>query len=488
LPCQPGPEFMKKGWPSSSSSTAVMLFPATSEAATRFLAFVNASPTPFHAVQNASIRLEKAGFLKIRETDSWEKNVKPGGKYYFTRNQAALIAFTLPQNWQHGSGLSIVATHVDSPNLKVRPISKRSKSTYLQVGVETYGGGIWHSWLDRDLSIAGRVVVSEKSGGFHSKLVKIDRPILRIPTLAIHLDRSANESFKFNQETEFMPILGLIESELNSPADDEKAKVVSSIQGNHHPALLALLSTELSLPPEDIHDFDLSLYDTQPATLGGVNNEFIFSSRMDNLVSSFCAVEAMAESATAQYFSTFEGNVNCIALFNHEEIGSVSTSGAESSLIPSLLNRLSPTPASLAQSISRSFLISSDMAHALHPNYISKHEENHKPIINGGIAIKTNAKQRYATDSISAFIVKQLVELKGGKVQEFVARNDMPCGSTVGPMLSKIGIRTVDVGNAMLSMHSIRETAGSQDVQSAIDLFSSFFEAFSALDKEVTVD
>jgi len=166
----------------------------------------------------------------------------------------------------------------------------------------------------------------------------------------------------------------------------------------------------------------------------------------------------------------------------------VSTSGAESSLIPSLLNRLSPTPASLAQSISRSFLISSDMAHALHPNYISKHEENHRPIINGGIAIKTNAKQRYATDSISAFIVKQLVEQKGGKVQEFVARNDMPCGSTVGPMLSKIGIRTVDVGNAMLSMHSIRETAGSGDVQSAIDLFSSFFEAFSALDKEVTVD
>jgi len=465
-----------------------MLFPASSEAATRFLAFVNASPTPFHAVQNASIRLEKAGFLKIRETDSWERNVKPGGKYYFTRNQAALIAFTLPQNWHHGSGLSIVATHVDSPNLKVRPISKRSKSTYLQVGVETYGGGIWHSWLDRDLSIAGRVVVSEKSGGFNSKLVKIDRPILRIPTLAIHLDRSANESFKFNQETEFMPILGLIESELNSPADDNKAKVASSIQENHHPALLALLSNELSLSPEEIHDFDLSLYDTQPATLGGVNNEFIFSSRMDNLVSSFCAVEAMAESATAQYFSTFEGNVNCIALFNHEEIGSVSTSGAESSLIPSLLNRLSPTPASLAQSISRSFLISSDMAHALHPNYTSKHEENHRPIINGGIAIKTNAKQRYATDSISAFIVKQLVERKGGKVQEFVARNDMPCGSTVGPMLSKIGIRTVDVGNAMLSMHSIRETAGSRDVQSAIDLFSSFFEAFSALDKEVTVD
>lgn len=220
----------------------------------------------------------------------------------------------------------------------------------------------------------------------------------------------------------------------------------------------------------------------------------------------FCAVEALVESASSQYFPSLEGNVNCIALFNHEEIGSVSSSGAESSLIPSLLNRLSPTPATLAQSIAHSFLISADMGHALHPNYTTKHEEKHKPMINGGVVVKTNAKQRYASDAITTFIVKKLIERKGGKVQEFEARNDMwdfsrvhlhttslnmfyrPCGSTVGPMLSKIGVRTVDVGNAMLSMHSIRETAGSHDVQSAIDLFSSFFEGFSALDSNLTVD
>ncbi|KAF9482499.1 aspartyl aminopeptidase [Pholiota conissans] len=478
----------------------MMLYPASPEAATRFLKFVNASPTPFHAVHNAAVRLEKAGFEKIKEKDNWEKTMKPGGKYYYTRNQSALVAFTLPQKWKEGAGLSIVATHVDSPNLKIRPVSKRSKSAYLQVGVETYGGGIWHSWLDRDLSVAGRVVISQKVGGFASKLIKIDRPILRIPTLAIHLDRGVNDSLKFNQETEFVPILGLVELQLNAFAskpesNDEKDKVpsnclkaASNIQGNHHPALLSLLASELSIAPEEIYDFELSLYDTQPAVLGGINNEFIFSPRMDNLVSSFCAVEALAESVTAQYFPSLEGNVNCIALFNHEEIGSVSSSGAESSLIPSLLNRLSPAPAALAQSISRSFLISSDMGHALHPNYTSKHEENHKPMMNGGIVIKTNAKQRYASDAISTFIVKQLVERKGGKVQEFEARNDMPCGSTVGPMLSKIGIRTVDVGNAMLSMHSIRETAGSHDIQSAIDLFSAFFEGFSALDSSLTVD
>ncbi|KAF8897437.1 aspartyl aminopeptidase [Infundibulicybe gibba] len=477
-----------------------MLYQSSPEAATKFLKFVNASPTPFHAVSNAAARLEKAGFQKIREKDEWEKNIRGGGKYYFTRNQAALVAFTLPQKWQHGAGVSIVATHVDSPNLRVRPISKRSKAGYLQVGVETYGGGIWHSWLDRDLSIAGRVVVADKAGGtFKSKLIKIDRPLLRIPTLAIHLDRNVNDNFKFNQETEFVPILGLIESELNnskddSDSDDEKkpkrapTKVASSIQTNHHPALLSLLAGELSIAPEEIHDFELSLYDTQPATLGGINNEFIFSPRMDNLVSSFCAVEAIAESVTSQSFPSIEGNVNCIALFNHEEIGSVSTSGAESSLIPSLLNRLSPTPSSFAQSISHSFLISADMGHAVHPNYTSKHEDKHKPVMNGGIIIKTNAKQRYASDAITTFIVKQLVERKGGKVQEFEVRNDMPCGSTVGPMLSKIGIRTVDVGGALLSMHSIRETAGSHDVQNAIDLFSSLFEGFAALDKGLTVD
>ncbi|KAF9568966.1 aspartyl aminopeptidase [Agrocybe pediades] len=472
----------------------MMLYPASPEAATRFLKFVNASPTPFHAVHNAALRLEKAGFQKIRESDAWEKNVKGGGKYYFTRNQAALVAFTLPQKWEHGAGLSIVATHVDSPNLKIRPISKRTKNSYLQVGVETYGGGIWHSWLDRDLSVAGRVVIAEQGGAFRSKLVKIERPILRIPTLAIHLDRGVNDNLKFNQETEFVPILGLVESQLNATSSgkdnsskDESVKA-SSIQENHHPALLSLLASELSIAPEAIHDFELSLYDTQPSSLGGIDNEFIFSPRMDNLVSSFCAVEALAESTTANYFPSLEGNVNCIALFNHEEIGSVSTSGAESSLIPSLLNRLSPTPSTLAQSITRSFLISADMGHAVHPNYVSKHEDNHKPVMNGGVVVKTNAKQRYASDAISTFIVKKLVERKGGRIQEFETRNDMPCGSTVGPMLSKIGIRTVDVGNAMLSMHSIRETAGSHDVQHAIDLFSSFFEGFSELDRTLTVD
>ncbi|KAJ7667921.1 aspartyl aminopeptidase [Mycena polygramma] len=459
------------------------------EAAHRLLSFVNSSPTPFHAVHHAVARLEKAGFQRVLEKEAWEDSVQAGGKYYFSRNQSSLVAFTLPKGWKQGAGVSIVATHVDSPNLKVRPISKRSKEGYLQVGVETYGGGIWHSWLDRDLSLAGRVVITQ-ADGFKSKLVKIDKPILRIPTLAIHLDRNINEAFKFNQETEFVPILGQIASQLNGSAtgSDFGPKKASSIQDNHHPALLSLLASELAVAPEEIHDFELSLYDTQPSVLGGLNSEFVFSPRLDNLFSSFCAVEALAQSVSTPDFDTLQGNVNCIALFNHEEIGSVSTSGAESSLVPSLINRLSPTPGAYAQSIANSFLVSADMGHALHPNYTSKHEDNHKPSMNGGVAIKTNAKQRYASDAVTSFMVKQLIERKGGKVQEYEVRNDMACGSTVGPMLSKLGVKTCDVGCAMLSMHSVRETAGSHDVQHAIDLFRSLFESYAELSQTLTVD
>lgn len=204
---------------------------------------------------------------------------------------------------------------------------------------------------------------------------------------------------------------------------------------------------------------------------------------MDNLVSSFCAVEALADISHIS-----EGNVNCIALFNHEEVGSGSSTGASGSLIPVLLQRLSPESSAYAQSVAKSFLISADMTHAVHPSYPGKHEENHQPIINGGIAIKVNHNQKYASDTLGTFLARKLMESKGGKVQEFVARNDMPCGSTVGPLLSKIGIRTVDVGNPMLSMHSCREMAGAHDVQSAIDLFSAFFEGFAELDAQLELE
>ncbi|CEL63718.1 hypothetical protein RSOLAG1IB_05479 [Rhizoctonia solani AG-1 IB] len=475
---------------------AAMVQPSIPPAAASFLEFINASPTPFHAVHNASERLEAAGFQRIYEKDNWEKQLKEGGRYFFTRNQSALIAFTIPKGWKEGAGLSIVATHTDSPCLRVRPVSKRSKANYLQVGVETYGGGIWHSWFDRDLSLAGRVIVTDKSSTkFTSRLVNLKRPLLRIPTLAIHLDRTVNDNFKFNQETQFIPILGQVASQLNgspTPETNDKNPVIgvagSNVQTNHHTSLIDLIAEDISVSPEEIHDFELCLYDVQPSQAGGINNEFIFSPRLDNLMSSFCAVEAIADSVSADRALPLEGNVNAIALFNHEEIGSVSTSGAESSLLPTLFHRLSPTPAAHAQSISQSFLVSADMGHAIHPSYMDSHEQVHRPEINGGLVVKTNAKQRYATDAVGTFLIRKLVEKRGGRIQEFEVRNDMPCGSTVGPMLSKLGLRTVDVGMPMLSMHSIRETGGTKDVQSYIDAFSSLFEGFSNLDASLKID
>ncbi|KAF8605288.1 aspartyl aminopeptidase [Ceratobasidium sp. AG-I] len=462
-------------------------------AAESFLEFVNASPTPFHAVDNAVVKLEAAGFKRVSEKDNWD--IKEGGKYFFTRNQSSLVAFTIPKGWKQGAGFSIVATHTDSPCLKVRPVSKRSKVGYLQVGVETYGGGIWHTWFDRDLSLAGRVVVTDKSDkNFTSRLVNLKRPLLRIPSLAIHLDRTVNDSFKFNQETQFIPILGQLASQLNGSSKDSEEKTKtngpagSSVQTNHHACLLELLAEEISVAPEEIHDFELSLYDVQPSQTGGIQNEFIFSPRLDNLMSSFCAVEALAQNVSANNAVPLEGNVNVIALFNHEEIGSVSNSGAESSLLPTLFQRLSPDPAAHAQSIAQSFLVSADMGHGIHPSFTSSHEEVHRPELNGGLVVKTNAKQRYATDAISTFLIRRLLENCGGRVQEFEVRNDMACGSTVGPMLSKLGMRVVDVGMPMLSMHSIRETAGTHDVQSYIDVFGSLFTGFADLDASLKVD
>ncbi|KAF8514863.1 aspartyl aminopeptidase [Hysterangium stoloniferum] len=444
-----------------------------------FLQFLNASPTPFHAVNVAVRLLEQKGFKQLREEDDWD--VKEGGKYYLTRNQGSLLAFMVPPGWKSGRGLSIVATHVDSPNLKIRPTSKKTTLGYLQVGVETYGSGIWHTWLDRDLSVAGRVVV-EEAGSFASKLIKINRPILRIPNLAFHLDRTVNDTFKFNKQTEFIPILGLASSVLNSVKNADAFSSQADQSSKHHPALLSVISKELSVPSENIIDLELSLYDTQAAVLGGVENEFIFSSRLDNLFSSFCAVDALVQAS-----NDAGSNVSCICLFNHEEVGSDSSTGAAGSLLPFLIQRLSPDAAAHAQSVAKSFLISADMGHAVHPSYPDKHEENHRPRINGGIALKVNHNQKYTSDAVGLFFIRKLAERKGIKVQEFVSRNDMSCGSTVGPTLSKIGVRTVDVGNVMLSMHSCREMAGSHDVETSIDLFKTFFDEFAAIDTQLTV-
>ncbi|KIW02677.1 uncharacterized protein PV09_06114 [Verruconis gallopava] len=514
------------------------------KAAEDFLTFVNASPTPFHAVRSAKQKLEAAGFKAIRERDSWSSTLKPGGRYYLTRNGSTLVAFAIGSAWKPGNPVAMVGAHTDSPCLRIKPASRKQSDGFLQVGVETYGGGLWHTWFDRDLSIAGRVMVKTGDGKFESRLVKVDRPILRIPTLAIHLDRQ--ENFQPNKETHLFPICGLVAAELNRTGQsevDESAKKLEATNLNHdssfeplqlvterhHPYIIDLLAREAQCKPTDIQDFEIVLYDTQPSCLGGINNEFIFSPRLDNLMMTFCATEALIQSLASESALEEDPTIRLIALFDHEEIGSTTAQGANSNMLPAILRRLSCLPASsdavpsehsqssydhvedgsrtaFEQTLATSFLISADMAHSVHPNYPAKYESSHRPEMNKGTVIKINANNRYATNSPGLVLVQECARRAkpssypppsssaktrpaGVPLQLFVVRNDSSCGSTIGPMLAaKLGARTLDLGNPQLSMHSIRETCGAFDVEHAINLFDSFFEHYGELEAAVSVD
>merc|ERR1711991_759431 len=293
-----------------------------------FVQFVNSCPSPFHAVSTCETWLKSEGFELLKETDDWNGQLKAGGKYYFTRNHSTLVAFAVGEKYEVGNGFNIIAAHTDSPCLKVKPVSKKEREGFLQLGVSTYGGGLWHTWFDRDLAIGGRVIVHNKNGTFDHRLVFLNRPVCRVPTLAIHLDRSVNESFKFNNEQHLTPVLAsLTKGVLEGSSDKE----------HHHPALLKALAAELKCSVADICDFELCLCDHQPATIGGVQDEFVSSARLDNLMSCWTALQALLKS-----LPTLErdSRVRCVAFFDHEEVGSTSQVGADSDIMPTLMERV----------------------------------------------------------------------------------------------------------------------------------------------------
>ncbi|KAF9365881.1 hypothetical protein BGX34_007830 [Mortierella sp. NVP85] len=460
-----------------------------------FLHFVNQAQSPFHATEQAVIRLRKAGFEEIKEKENWNGILKRNGKYYFTRNKSAVIAFAVGGKYKPGNGFSAIGAHTDSPCLKVKPVSKKEKAGYLQVGVQLYGGG---------LCVAGRVVVETADGKLESRLARIDRPILRIPTLAIHLDRGVGEGFKFNNETHLTPIISTVTKSLTGePSKPMKPDTEMNgdipLSDKHHPILMHLLSKELDVPVDKIMDFELCLYDTQPSAIGGAYNEFIFSGRLDNLMMSYCSIEALIRSLKSADSLANDPNIRLVSLFDNEEVGSNTAHGADSNLLPSTFERLSlatydgDASANVAtaylESLPKSYLISADMAHAVHPNYAEKHDDGHRPHMHKGVVVKVNANQRYATTAPTTVVLREVAKKYSVPLQEFVVRNDSPCGSTIGPMLSaKLGLRTVDVGNAQLSMHSCREVCGSEDVALAIKLFEGFFEDFPSVDARLTVD
>lgn len=398
------------------------------------LSFLRASPTPFHAVEQARQRLVAAGFRSLTETADWSA-LAPGG-YVVTTSETNLIAFVLPEARDHRTSFRIVGAHTDSPNLRLKPHAEYVNEGYAQLGVEVYGGVLLNSWLDRDLGLAGRVLVRD-GGQVASKLVMIDRPILRIPQLAIHLDREVNEKgLVLNRQDHLAPVLGL--------AGGPKS-------------VMALVAEAAGCELAQILGSDLMLFDLAAPTLGGAAEEFIFSARLDNLAMSHAATVAIAQAKSPSA-------IGVVALFDHEEVGSASAAGAGSAVLPRVLERLVGDREAFHRACARSTCISADMAHAVHPNYANRHEARHKPQLNGGPVIKINAQQRYATTASTGAMFAELCREENVPVQQYVVRTDLPCGSTIGPITSTLlGIATVDVGNPMLGMHSAREMAGSRD-------------------------
>ncbi|GMH65603.1 hypothetical protein TrST_g8433 [Triparma strigata] len=459
------------------------------------------SPTPFHNCANLVTMLGES-FEKLSEDEKWEGKIKPNGKYYYTRNTSTLVAFCVGGAYDASNpgGFKVIGGHTDSPNLRIKPCSKNGTSAgkITQLNVECYGGGLWHTWFDRDLSIAGRVIVSTPDGKFTQHLVNLKKPVCRVPSLCIHL-QSGDEraSFKVNKENHLQPIFAqVVKHTLEAPASkkaktDEAAGEKNAWREGHDSTLLKLIAEELSIEVAQIADFELALYDTQPAALGGANEEFLYAARLDNQATCYTSIQSLTQYAANKEMLEKDADIAMVCLFDHEEVGSASQCGAGSPIMGEAVRRVSSALNNgggnedfFQTTCRRSFVFSVDMAHAIHPNYASKHEKNHSPDLNAGVVIKTNSNQRYTTNAFTGFVIREIGRRKNVPIQEFVVRNDCPCGSTIGPIISeKTGIRCVDAGMPQLSMHSCREMMGTHDLQLCIDLFNGFFELFRNIDE-----
>lgn len=429
------------------------------EAVADLLDYIDRSPTPYHAVQQTARRLEGAGFRQVFETDLWEH--EPGSRKYVVRNDGSLVAFEVGSEGPIDAGFRIVGAHTDSPNLRIKPLPDVAAHGYRQLAVEPYGGVLLHTWFDRDLSLAGRVTF-QRGEAVETVLLDFGRPLLRIPNLAIHLDRQVRETgFLVDAQRHLPALVGLEDA----------------------PPLADMIASELraqgvvELAAGDILAFDLMTYDVQSSGISGARGEFIHAPRLDNLASCHAGLSAMLH-ACEKRLAPF---TRALVLYDHEEVGSRSAQGAAGTLLEEVLDRIvSGFKGGQAQGLSRalalSTLVSADMAHAVHPNYSDRHEPGHRPVIGKGPVIKVNSNQAYATDATTAGFFSSLCARAGVAPQHFVTRSDLGCGSTIGPIsAARVGVQTVDVGNPMLSMHSCREMAGTADVDPMIRVLEEFY-------------
>ncbi|NYI05335.1 M18 family aminopeptidase [Allostreptomyces psammosilenae] len=398
--------------------------------------FLSTSPSPYHAVASAVARLEAAGFRELREEDAW---VAGGGGWYVRRG-GALIAWFAPEDADPSTGFSIVGAHTDSPNLRVKPNPDTAAVGWRQVAVEIYGGPLLNSWLDRDLGLSGRLTLRD---GSH-RLVRVDRAVLRVPQLAIHLDRSVNEGLTLDRQRHMAPIWGL--------------------GGAEEGALIRFVAEEAGVPADEVAGWDLMTHDVQPPGYLGRDGELLAAPRLDNLLSVHAGTRALIDAA-ARSSAT---RIPVLAAFDHEETGSESDTGAQGPLLDNVLTRSVLARGGSAEDRLRAFArtvcLSSDMGHAVHPNYAERHDPGHHPLPNRGPILKVNVNQRYATDGSGRAVFAAACERAGVPWQSFVSNNAMPCGTTIGPITAaRLGIRTVDVGIAALSMHSARELCGADD-------------------------
>jgi aspartyl aminopeptidase len=423
------------------------------------LAFIAAAPTPYHAVSEVVSRLSRAGFRALSERDSWD--LSPSDRAFVVRGGGSIVAFQVGQKPPADAGFVMLGAHTDSPNLRLKPRAELTAHGYEQLSVEVYGGVLLSTWLDRDLGLSGRIVLEDGS----ARLVRLEGVFCRIPNLAIHLNRDVNSAgLTLNAQTHLSPIAALETAE----GGLELLERVAAAAGS-------------DVRASAIRGADLCLFDTQAPALGGARGELILSARLDNLSSCHAAVSALL-SATPDADAT-----RVVVLYDHEEVGSESASGAGSRFLESVLTRLAESTSggrdALSRALAGSLLLSMDMAHAVHPNYPDKHDKAHRPALGQGPVLKVNASQRYATDGPSAARFRAACAHVGVEPQHFVSRNDIACGSTIGPIsAAALGLRTVDVGGPMLSMHSCREMAAAADVPTMIKVVTSLLDHFTPLD------